>query len=104
MLQKVDVWTCGVCLFIMIFGYNPYDDDPNLEEARDARFSNALYRMRKGGIKVPTYQQKGNKKIPISDTCLDLLRKLLDCNPIKRIGVEVRIVLTTVANLKICTK
>lgn len=85
----------------MVFGYNPYDDNPNLEDAPDTKVINAVHRMRKGGIKIPRFQCKRGQRIPVSDMCLDLLQKLLERNPRKRIGVEVRTA-ATMTNPKLC--
>ncbi|KAL4342918.1 hypothetical protein S245_035906 [Arachis hypogaea] len=67
---KVDVWSCGVVLFVLTAGYLPFND-PNLM---------VMYRkIYKGEFRCPRWMSPDLKRF---------LRKLLDVNPETRITVE----------------
>lgn len=67
---KVDIWSCGIILFVLNAGYLPFND-PNLM---------VMYRkIYKGDFRVPKWTSPGLK---------NLLSRLLDTNPVTRITVE----------------
>lgn len=67
---KVDVWSCGIILFVLNAGYLPFND-PNLM---------VMYRkIYKGEFRVPKWTSPGLK---------NLLSRLLDTNPETRITVD----------------
>ena len=65
----VDIWSCGVILFVMLCGYLPFEDNNN----------ESLYKKIIGGkYTIPNFVSKSGK---------DLLKKILETNPRKRITV-----------------
>lgn len=65
----VDIWSCGVILFVMLSGCLPFEDNNN----------ESLYKKIIGGkYTIPNFVSKGGK---------DLLKKILETNPRKRITI-----------------
>eukprot|EP00210_Caulerpa_lentillifera_P000298 g291.t1 len=87
--EKSDVWSAGVCLFVMIYGYFPFDD-PYPEETTRQRL--VLEKIKKGNVSLPVTQvltkASGVRARPLSEHCLDLLNGLLQNDPYKRLSVE----------------
>ena len=64
LLQKADIWSCGVILYTLIYGCYPF----NKEEKNYAnKIVGAVYRL--------------HPDVPASDGCLNLLRQLLVADP-----------------------
>ncbi|KAK9723664.1 hypothetical protein RND81_05G016500 [Saponaria officinalis] len=68
--EKIDVWSCGIILFVLTAGYLPFNDT-NL-----MRLYKKIY---KGQFKCPKWMSTELKQ---------LLRRLLDINPETRITIE----------------
>lgn len=67
--QEIDIWSCGVILYALVVGKLPFDEDyiPTL-----------FQKIRNGIYTIPPF---------VSGACADLIRRLLDVNPITRITV-----------------
>ena len=69
---KSDIWSCGILLFAMIFGYLPFDD----------KNDEILY------SKIINCNIEFNDNYFISSQCKDLILKMLNPNPDKRIDIN----------------
>ncbi|KAI3450254.1 hypothetical protein Pfo_006919 [Paulownia fortunei] len=67
---KIDVWSCGVILFVLTAGYLPFND-PNL--------MNMYKKIYKGEFRCPKWMSPGLKRF---------LSRLLDTNPNTRITID----------------
>ena len=69
---KSDIWSCGILLFAMIYGYLPFDD----------KNDEILY------SKIINCNIEFNDIFFISSQCKDLIVKMLEPNPDKRININ----------------
>ena len=69
----IDIWNCGLILYIMLCGYYPFYFDDN--ENNDTMFKNIL----ECNIEYPNY---------LSSCVVDLLKQIIVSNPKKRINIE----------------
>lgn len=72
--QKCDMWSCGVVLFVMLAGYNPFQGKSDSEIKKN--------------IKNMNYNIKGLHWDGISKEAKDLLQKLLTKDPNTRLSAE----------------
>eukprot|EP00347_Sterkiella_histriomuscorum_P018993 403343379 len=68
--RQVDVWSCGVILYAMLTGQLPFDEE---------QMPNLFNRIKKGKYYMPNY---------ISDDAKDLISRLLQPLPLKRIKLN----------------
>jgi len=70
--KKVDVWSSGVILYILLYGFPPF-----WEEDQDEMFE----KIRRGEFSFPD-------SIPISEIARDCIEKMLTVDPQKRLAAE----------------
>ena len=71
---SIDLWACGVILFAMLFGYLPFDDKDN----------NILFKK----ILDCEIDYPEENEIDIGKDAIDLINKILNPEPEKRIGLD----------------
>ncbi|GMH45774.1 hypothetical protein BSKO_13737 [Bryopsis sp. KO-2023] len=84
--EKVDIWTCGVSLYAMLFGSYPFNRPGDV----DSEQGNMVYyrRILEGKVFFPTAQKRNDTTTPISEGCVDLLKKMLEPSPSNRITLQ----------------
>ena len=69
---KIDIWSLGISLYAMVCGELPFDDDNN-------NMKNIVYKITNGKYTLPDN---------LSPLCKDLIQRILEANPSKRITLE----------------
>lgn len=72
--NKIDVWSLGVCLYEMLMGFVPFYGKFEKE---------LLGKMMMNNI---SFEAKGENKVDVSGTLQQLIRRMLEPNPVKRIN------------------
>jgi len=67
---EIDVWSCGVVLYILLCGCLPFDDD-NIPEL--------FKKIKQGRYSLPAH---------LSNAAKDLITRMLDVNPLMRISLQ----------------
>ncbi len=88
MTNAIDVWALGVTLYCLLFGKTPFDA-PNeyllMQVIPTADFEIPPFM---GKDRMQTGRQGGLRESEEATECLDLLRRLLEKDPGKRISPE----------------
>ena len=71
--EKIDIWGLGVSLYIMVCGEFPFV----VEDEKDIKI--LIFNITNGNYKIPEF---------LSNDCKDLIKKMLEINPDKRINLE----------------
>jgi len=75
--EHSDMWSLGVVMFVMLFGYPPFYADPKVHGKNT---DNIIFELIKKGFKakvMPGYGAHFPDSIPVSDAAKDLMSKLL---------------------------
>jgi len=88
--ESCDLWSLGVILFIMIFGFPPFFDEHEHERAR-ADSDKIIYVKIRAGFTprvLPNYGAWFPAEHPVSSACRDLMSRLLRKNVADRLTAE----------------
>lgn len=82
--EHCDMWSIGVVMFVMLFGYPPFYAD---QEKYGAKTDDRIFRLIQAGFQPVTKQGYGAHfpaAIPCSESAKDLISKLLVLDPARR--------------------
>ncbi|GMH37864.1 hypothetical protein BSKO_05748 [Bryopsis sp. KO-2023] len=85
--KKFDIWTCGIVLFTMLMGRNPFYNIRDPAPSRRKQMYGRMINFKKRSKTMKT-QTLSTSKEAISERCTDFLDRILDLNPATRISVE----------------
>ncbi|XP_009404984.2 serine/threonine-protein kinase SAPK7 [Musa acuminata AAA Group] len=74
--KQADVWSCGVTLYVMLVGAYPFEDQNDPKNIRKT-----IRRIMSVQYKIPDY-------VHISQDCRQLISRIFDANPMRRIKMR----------------
>jgi len=86
--EHCDLWSLGVVMFVMIFGYPPFYAD---QEVHGQYTDEKIFELIRAGFEAKTKEGYGAhfpSAIPCSNAAKDLMTKLLETDPAKRISAS----------------
>jgi len=82
--KVADVWSCGVVMYVLLYGQYPFD---NVAEGEPAP-ANEAQKIRHMLSRMENQSYTLYPGVAISEECIDMLRKLLHPNPEQRITLD----------------
>lgn len=83
--KSADIWSCGIMLYVMLFGMYPFDglqQQPGAQgDPQQQRAQLMMNRIIKMEWTIPSYA-------PVSPECRDLLQQLIVADPTKRLTMQ----------------
>mmetsp|Transcript_18816 Transcript_18816/g.32119 ORF Transcript_18816/g.32119 Transcript_18816/m.32119 type:complete len:375 (-) Transcript_18816:784-1908(-) len=76
-----DIWSCGVMLYVMLFGQYPFESPSQGPVQQNQRVSTMMARILQVQWTIPS-------DVPISAECRDLLSRMLVLDPTKRLTMQ----------------
>ncbi|GAX83181.1 hypothetical protein CEUSTIGMA_g10607.t1 [Chlamydomonas eustigma] len=82
--KMADLWSCGIVLYIMLYGRHPFMRDQDVHLAPQQRLVAMMQRMLRNDVDFPS----GCSLEPVSPNCLHLLSLILVADPNNRITMQ----------------